>query len=68
MIAVHPESPALADAVGKLCKTVRTSENPPKRILPRCETRPHAVFGHCTIAVIMMSPSHPCHRFRHQAK
>jgi hypothetical protein len=56
MIAVHPGSPALAEALGSFVRQRGHRKIRPRGSWPKWETRPHAVFGHCTIAVIMVSP------------
>jgi hypothetical protein len=62
--AVHRVSAAVAGALGSLVKQRGQRKIRPSGSTPRCETRPHATFGQCTISVVMMLLLPPCHRFR----
>jgi hypothetical protein len=55
-MAVQPASPAFADAAGSFVRQWGHRKIRPSGSWPRRETRPQAVLGHCTIAVIAMSP------------
>jgi hypothetical protein len=62
--AVHRVSPAVAGALGSLVRQRGQRKMRPRGSTPRCETRPHATFGQCTISVVMMFLLPPCPRFR----
>jgi hypothetical protein len=64
MMAVQPASAAATGAVGSFVRQCGQRKIRPSGSSTSCETRPHDMFGHLVLTVILNPLLPPCQRFR----